>query len=160
MRETWHAHCLHRLTGAELLSGAPFTDAVGHGTYPVDIHSAEGTVLRYLDGREEVIKPGGEKTWQRWRSEDDPAPAYYQIPYRCLVPRHAQNVLVAGRLLDADREAFGGVRVMVNCNQMGEAAGTAAALAVRHHQIVAAVNIAELQSTLLAGGSIFPKAAT
>ena len=156
VRETWHAHCLHQLTGAELLSGAPFADAIGHGTYPVDIHSAEGTVLRYLDGREEVVKPGGEKVWQRWRSENDPAPAYYQIPYRCLVPRRAENLLVAGRLLDADCEAFGGVRVMVNCNQMGEAAGVAAVLAVRHNQTVSDIDISKLQAVLVAGGSLFP----
>lgn len=156
VRETWHAHCLHRLTGAELLSGTPFADAIGHGTYPVDIHSPSGTILRYLDGREEVVKPGGGTVWQRWRDEDAASPAYYQIPYRCLVPREAENLLVAGRLLDADREAFGGVRVMVNCNQMGEAAGTAAALALRHRQSVAEVNLPELQATLLAGGSLFP----
>ena len=158
VRETWHARCQHRLTGAELLSGAPFADAIGHGTYPVDIHSAAGTVLRYLDGREEVVKPGGGTIWQRWRSEDDPAPAFYQIPYRCLVPQLASNLLVAGRLIDADREGFGGVRVMVNCNQMGEAVGTAAALAVRHRLHVAEISIPELQATLVAGGSIFPRA--
>jgi hypothetical protein len=34
-------------------------------------------------------------------------------------------------MLDADREAYGALRVMVNCNQMGEAAGAAAAKAVK-----------------------------
>ena len=52
-------------------------------------------------------------------------PTFYQIPYRCLVPQGARNVLAAGRLVDADRGAYGAVRVMVNCNQTGEAAGVA-----------------------------------
>ena len=154
VRETWHAHCLHRLTGADLLGGAIFQDTIGYGTYPVDIHSAEGTVLRYLDGREEVVKPGGGKVRQRWRAEDADFPAYYQIPYRCLVPRSAANLLVAGRLLDADREAFGGVRVMVNCNQMGEAAGVAAALACNQSCPVGTLPSALLRTALVDGGSI------
>jgi hypothetical protein len=155
VRETWHAGCLHRLTGTELLGGAEFPDTIGYGTYPVDIHSAEGTVLRYLDGREEVVKPGGEKVWQRWCEEGENFAPYYQIPYRCLVPRDAANLLVAGRLIDADREAFGAVRVMVSCNQMGEAAGSAAAIAVRGDLEVASVDPVDLRAALIAGGSIF-----
>ena len=52
-------------------------------------------------------------------------PTFYQVPYRCLVPQGARNLLVAGRVLDADRGAYGAVRVMVNCNQTGQAAGVA-----------------------------------
>lgn len=158
VRETWHAHCLHQLKGPELLNGTRFPDAIAYGTYPVDIHSTEGTILRYLDGREEVVLRDGTIVWQRWRPEGNESVPYYQIPYRALVPKNAANLLIAGRLIDADREAFGAVRVMVNCNQMGEAAGVAAALAVRHGLLVASVDCAELRATLIAGGSIFPKA--
>lgn len=42
-------------------------------------------------------------------------------------PAGAKNLLVPGRALDCTREAYGALRVMVNCNQMGEAAGLAAA---------------------------------
>jgi hypothetical protein len=77
------------------------------------------------------------------------------VPYRSLVPRDAENVLVAGRVLDADREAFGGVRVMVNMNQTGEAAGVAAALAVKHGWDVAGVDVQALRRELANGGSIF-----
>lgn len=157
VRETWHADCLYRLTGTELLGGAEFPDSIGYGTYPVDIHSAEGTVLRYLDGREEVVKPGGGKVWQRWREEGENFAPYYQIPYRCLVPRDAANLLVAGRLIDADREAFGAVRVMVSCNQVGEAAGVAAALACNQSCPVGALTPTLLRSALVEGGSIFPR---
>jgi hypothetical protein len=156
VRETWHARCLHRLTGQELLGGTEFPDTVGYGTYPVDIHSAEGTILRYLDGREEVVRKDGGVVWQRWRAEGADFAPYYRIPYRSLVPEHAVNLLIAGRLIDADREAFGGIRVMVNCNQMGEAVGVAAALAIRHGQPVSAVDTVDLRAALVEGGSVFP----
>jgi FAD dependent oxidoreductase len=120
----------------------------------VDIHHAAGTILRYLDGREEHIARDGSRTHARWREPHAAAPPYYRIPYRSLVPREAANLLVAGRLIDADREAFGAVRVMVNCNQMGEAVGVAAALALRGSHQVAHVPAAALRAALVAGGSL------
>ena len=154
MRETWHARCRHRLTGNEILHGEPFADSIAQGTYPVDIHSAEGTILRYLDGREEVVAKDGSHAWHRWQPDNAPVPACYHIPYRTLLPLEADNLLVAGRLLDADREAFGGVRVMVNMNQTGEAAGVAAALAHRSSTGFPQVNPAHLRTTLNSGGSL------
>lgn len=154
VRETWHATCLHRLTGVELLRGEEFPDSIGQGTYPVDVHSPFGVVLRYLDGREESVSREGVKRWNRWRPESDPTPRCYHIPYRALVPRGAINLLVAGRLIDADREAFGAVRVMVNCNQMGEAVGVAATLAIRLGVSVAEVPIGLLRSGLTEGGAL------
>lgn len=154
VRETWHARCHHRLTGDEILRGQPFADSIAQGTYPVDIHSAEGTVLRYLDGREERVARDGTHTWHRWQPDNAPVPPCYHIPYRSLLPLEAENLLVAGRLLDADREAFGGVRVMVNMNQTGEAAGVAAALARRSGTGFPQVSISDLRATLNAGGSL------
>jgi hypothetical protein len=57
-------------------------------------------------------------------------------------------------MVDADRGAFGAVRVMVNCNQMGEAAGVASYLALQSDAAVADVDIRKLRQTLAAGGSI------
>ncbi len=128
IRETRKVNCLHRLTEEEILSGKSFPDAIANGTYPVDIHhsSGGGITWRYLDGREKYSPACGEPQLGRWRPEAGEPPAYYQIPYRSLVPRGADNILVAGRMIDTDRGAFGAVRVMVNTNQTGEAAGTAA----------------------------------
>jgi glycine/D-amino acid oxidase-like deaminating enzyme len=154
VRETWHARCRHELKAGELLGGEQFPDAIANGTYPVDVHAPEGTILRYLDGREEFVPPSGPKVWSRWRDESTPTPRCYHVPYRSLVPQDAENVLVAGRVLDADRDAFGGVRVMVNMNQTGEAAGVAAALALKKNLPVAEVNTSELRAALAAGGSI------
>jgi 2-polyprenyl-6-methoxyphenol hydroxylase-like FAD-dependent oxidoreductase len=154
VRETWHAHCLHPLTADELLRGEMFPDAIASGTYPVDVHSPEGTLLRYLDGTESFVGADGIQRMSRWRDESTPTPRCYHIPYRSLVPREAENVLVAGRVLDADREAFGGVRVMVNMNQTGEAAGVASALALRSGVNVAQVEAGVLRAELAAGGSL------
>jgi len=154
VRQTWQVQGEHRLTGAELLRGEVFPDTIGHGTYPMDIHHPGGTLLRYLDGREEIVNPDGSKHWNRWRAEGTPSPACYHLPYRSLQPREADNLLVAGRLLDADREAFGGVRVMVNMNQTGEAVGVAAALALQAGSTIGAVDPVVLRAALNAGGSL------
>ena len=154
VRESWHTRCLHQLTGAELLNGVRFPDAIANGIYPVDIHHPDGTLLRYLDGREEVIGKSDAHRWSRWRDESHPVPPCYHVPYRCLVPVGSQNVLVAGRCLDADRDGFAGVRVMVNMNQTGEAAGVAAWLAIHSGHCVAEIDPAGLRGELARGGSI------
>ncbi len=153
VRETWHARCEHRLTGPELLNGENFFDAIAQGTYPVDIHHSEGTLLRFLDGREEKIAKDGTTIHTHWR-DAALSPSCYRVPYRTLLPLGSANVLVAGRVLDADREAFAGVRVMVNMNQTGEAAGVAAALAVKNGLAVSQVDTGKLRETLNAGGSL------
>ncbi len=153
IRETWHAKCLHKLTGEELLYGASFPDAIARGTYPVDIHSEEGVVLRYLDGRESQAQRDGSVVKRRWRPEGEETPRYYQIPFRSLVPVGADNLLVAGRIIDADREAFGAVRVMVTTNQMGEAAGVAAALSLQKDVSPAKLPPEELRRAMMESGS-------
>ena len=136
IRESRHATCLYRVTGEDVLSGREFPDVIAKGTYRIDIHEGKGITFRYLDGREEkmVQNPADgsiEVKHGRWRPEGGKTPKCYQIPYRAIVPKGAENVLCAGRMLDAARDAYGALRVMVNCNQMGEAAGRAAAKAVR-----------------------------
>ncbi|MEK6795190.1 MAG: FAD-dependent oxidoreductase [Spirochaetota bacterium] len=154
VRETWHAVCRHRMTQDELLYGKRFDDAIGNGTYPVDIHHPGGTSLLYLDGREEVVLPMGGVTWKRWRDESEATPAYFQIPLGCLVPEGAENILVAGRLMDADRGAYGALRVQVNCNQTGEAAGVAAWQALDSDVSVTGIDAGKVRSLLAKGGSI------
>jgi 2-polyprenyl-6-methoxyphenol hydroxylase-like FAD-dependent oxidoreductase len=154
VRETWHACCRHRLTSSDLLGGHAFPDAIARGTYPVDVHSPKGTLLRHLDGKEQFVQRDGSVVVRRWREEGASGPAFYEIPYRSLVPESAENLLIAGRLLDADREAFGGVRVMVNMNQTGEAAGVAACLALQSGTGAAGVSATALQAAMKEGGSL------
>lgn len=133
VRETRHASAHHRLTESEVLHGVRFDDAIANGSYRVDVHHSDrpGLTFRYLDGTERYARPGAETVETRWRPESDENPTFYQIPYRSLVPEGARNVLAAGRLIDADPGAYGAIRVMVNCNQTGQAAGAAAVLAIR-----------------------------
>ena len=56
------------------------------------------------------------------------------IPYRCLTPKRLKNILVAGRSISCDRAIQGSIRAMPTCLSTGEAAGTAAALAVKTMQ--------------------------
>ena len=156
IRETRHAECLHTLTEREVLEGTRFPDAIANGSYRVDVHHHDrpGLTFRYLDGTEEVLEEDGRMRKGRWRSSAPADPTFYQIPYRSLVPRGSLNVLVAGRLLDADPGAYGAVRVMVNCNQTGEAAGVAVYLALRQGVEVGQVDPARLRELLAQGGSV------
>jgi hypothetical protein len=154
IRETCHARCLYTLTEQEVLDGVPAADAIAYGSYRVDIHpQGGGIVFRYLNGRESRQDEAQQWHEGRWREQRSVDPTFYQIPYRCLVPRDLDNVLVAGRCLDADQGAYGAVRVMMVCNQLGEAAGTAAALALRQQTSMAAVDTAELRRTLATHGA-------
>jgi len=156
IRETRHACCLHTLTEEELLTGVRFEDAIANGTYRVDIHHSdkEGITFRYLDGREEYVIPGKPMVRGRWLEDGKDHASFYQIPFRSLVPKGSENVLIAGRLMDADRGAYGAVRVMVNCNQTGEAAGVACFLALENSLPVAEVPVVSVRDTLKGGGSV------
>ena len=156
IRETRHARCLHRVTEREVLDGVRFPDAIANGSYRVDVHHSDkpGLTFRYLDGREVYVVPGKPAVHSRWRDEVDESPTFYQVPYRSLVPRGSENVLVAGRLMDADRGAYGAVRVMVNCNQTGEAAGTAAYLALDSGVPISEIDTDRLRNTLSRNGAI------
>jgi len=100
------------LTGADVLSYKKFPDAICRSNYPVDIHGA-------LDEYADVKRPDLPEE-QR----------FYEIPYRCLAPKGAENLLVAGRCLSADFVAQSSPRVQPSCRAMGEAAGIAAALSL------------------------------
>lgn len=156
-RESRRIEGMYRLTGDDVLYGKRFDDAIANGSYRVDIHHSDGPgiTFRYLDGTEVMIPGRGkEKQIRRWRKESADSPSFYQVPYRCLVPRGSDNVLAAGRILDADKIAFSAVRVMINMNQTGEAAGVAAWLALDSGISVAAVDTDLLRKTLSDGGSM------
>ena len=78
--------------------------------------------------------------------------AYYTIPFRSLVPRQIRNLMFAGRIICADPVAFASVRGMPQCMAMGQATGTAAALALRDGVKVQEVSHAELVADLTLQG--------
>jgi len=80
--------------------------------------------------------------------EDD----WAELPYRSLLPAKTQNLLVAGRCLSADREVQGQLRIMGYCFMMGQAAGTATALAAAGEKLLADIDIGTLQEYLRKDG--------
>ena len=77
------------------------------------------------------------------------------IPYRTLYSRNIENLFMAGRNHSASQLAIAGTRVMRPCAAMGQAAGTAAAIAIKHHTTPRKVykqHIKELQETLIKDG--------
>ena len=108
IRETRSFAANYRLTEEDVLQCRRFPDAIANGTYPVDVHDPK-------TGRFKFKQPQGD---------------FYQIPLSTMVNDKTPNIVLAGRVISTDRGAFGGIRVMVNLNQTGEAAGVAAALAV------------------------------
>ncbi len=157
LRETRHIHCKYQLKDDDILYGKRFDDAIANGSYRIDVHHQDkpGITLKYLDGRMEYSRPGAPRESGRWREKTAVNPTFYQIPFRTLIPQGPYgNLIIAGRMLDAAKEAFSAVRVMVNMNQTGEAAGVAACLAINNHQSIEHVNPQNLRSELKKGGSI------
>lgn len=127
IRETWHVKGEYVLTVDDLLNGVSFDDTIALGAYPVDIHSSS-------NGGGEFIPLRG----TRW----------YHIPYRSLLPKEVENLLVAGRPISATHEAAAAIRVMPIAMATGEAAGTAAALAIRQSKSLRELSSKDLQEQL------------
>ncbi len=83
-----------------------------------------------------------------------PAGDWYGIPYGCLTVRGFDNLLVAGRNLSAEHVAQSSARVAATCMAMGEAAGTAAALAATTGCRAREVDVAGLRATLANAGAL------
>ncbi len=81
-----------------------------------------------------------------------PAPSPFGIPYRCLYSKNIANLMFAGRNISCTHTAMSSCRVMGTCAILGQAMGTAAALAIRHETSPRGVyesHIAELKQTLM-----------
>jgi len=126
LRESRHIKAKYRVTEEDILLGRRFGDCAAKGSYRVDIHEGAGITFKYLDGHEDrmVVDADGKVSWKRgqWRKDAGERPTWYEMPLRALIPEKAENLVCAGRMVDCERGAFGALRVMVNCNQMGEAA--------------------------------------
>ncbi len=120
------------LTGEDLKNCTMFADSIALGNYDIDIHNpaGSGTSHYYFEGTD-----------------------HYSIPYRSLVPQRCDNLLVAGRCISVTHEAQASIRIMPIVCCLGEAAGVAAALAVKQSVAPADVNTDELRSLLTAAGA-------
>ena len=156
-RETQRVSAAYQLTENDVLSGEKFDDAIANGSYRVDIHHSDGPgiTFRYLDGTEVVVPERGVAAIKgRWRDPLPVDPTFYQIPWRCLLQEDIPNLALCGRMLDADKAAFSAVRVMVNMNQTGEAAGVASALAFHNNQSIHELDPRLIRKKLAEGGSM------
>ena len=76
------------------------------------------------------------------------------VPYGCLVSGSVKGLMFSGRTISVDSQAFGLTRIMGTCMAVGEAAGTAAAIAHRQGTSPDAVNVAQLRRALAEAGAI------
>jgi hypothetical protein len=118
--------------------GKRFDDAVCKGASFGTIHTPDGRDVIPIN-----LEPG----------------TLYDIPYRCLVPKKVDNLLVAGRCISVTHEALGSVRVSAVCMAVGQAAGTAAALAVKNKVTPRKLDVKQLQKVLIEQGVLleYPK---
>ena len=136
-----------------------YDNAVLKGSYRIDIHHCHdnGITFKYLDGKKVTQYGKGNKTVEGdWREEEGLAAdyaRYYQVPFAILVQNQIANLIPVGRMLHADEGAFGALRVMVNLNQLGEAAGVAAYLSLHENKAVFALSGDDVQTVLRRGGS-------
>ena len=158
IRETNHYDTITKACGWDMLNGVRYDDAILNGTYRIDIHDEDGGVkFYYLDGKTVYMK-GIERNYiyGNWRDEKgitSPAAKYYQIPFSVLVQKNYKNIIAAGRMINADKMAFGALRVMVNLNQLGEAAGVASYLALNKGCAIYNLCGKEVHQKLKDGGS-------
>lgn len=122
----------YTLTQDDIISLKRFEDSVAVCNYDIDIHSPDGSGTSHY-----YFKNGD----------------YYTIPYRCLVPRSSNNLLVAGRCVSATHEAQASLRIMPTCVTLGQACGVACAIAHNTHTGVREIDIRELQDTLVQNGA-------
>jgi hypothetical protein len=133
VRETRRVMGDYRLTRDDVLTARQFGDQIALCGAPIeDHHGGADTAWSYL--------PDGQCVG---------------IPYRTLIAQRAENVLVAGRCFSATHDAHASVRSMAQCMAMGQAAGTAAAIAVQRGELPRdVVPASALRDALRSAGAI------
>lgn len=133
IRESRKLRGVYILTQEDLKAECRFPDSIAAGNYDIDIHNPAGS------GTSHYYFPKG---------------AYYTIPYRSLLPREYTNLLVAGRCISATHEAQASIRIMPICACLGQAAGAAAAQAIKSGTNAHTVDVSAVQEKLRALGAM------
>ncbi len=129
---------------SDIRSGGKFEDEVAFGGWPMDDHNPYGMRKNGKSDLPSVMIP-----------VDD----IYGIPLRCLYSKNIENLMFAGRNISVTHVALSSTRVMATCSLLGQAAGAAAALAVRYNEsirTVASNRFGEVQKLLLDDGVFLP----
>jgi hypothetical protein len=131
IRETRRIDGLYALQVDDVVQGRRFDDVIARSGYPIDIHD-----------------PSGKGVTAAWVQGD----GAYDIPYRCLLPQKITNLLAGGRCISTTHEALATTRLTPSCMATGQAAGTAAGIAVQQGVSPAEVPVDALQVELLKAG--------
>ncbi len=139
VRETRHVTGLYRMTVGDILTGRSFWDRIAVASYPIDLHP-------YVPGQMNPFKA---------------VRRIYSIPLRILVARGVDRLMVVGKPVSASYAAAGSLRMIPTGMSMGEAAGEAAAMAIRTGTTPArmAANralVTQLQQRLVTVGAYLP----
>ena len=128
------------LTKEAFFAKEPFFDEIGRYSYPVDIHpmTADAKGMADFEKSIQLKHACGES---------------YSIPYGAIVAKDADNLLVAGRHIGADRAMQASVRVIPGAYITGQAAGIAAALCTKNGVSTHSLDVQELQATLKKAGA-------
>jgi hypothetical protein len=133
IRETRRIVGEYQLTQDDVLDCADFSDSIGVNGWPVEAHVA---------GDVDIIFPRG----------DNPR-GFNQLPFRMIMPKAVDNLYVAGRCASMTHGGQSAARVSGPCFAMGQAAGTAADLALKDGTGCRAVDYGQLRDRLLADGA-------
>ncbi|MBE5783854.1 MAG: FAD-dependent oxidoreductase [Clostridiales bacterium] len=133
IRESRHIQGDYRLTADDLISAKVPEDSILLAANSVDVHGRFGPTSN------EYTPIEGD---------------YYGVPYRSLIAKGVDQLLLAGRCVSADSTAAGAIRVMPPCMGMGQAAGTAAALAIQNQCTVRELD-AQLLRRVLKENSVY-----
>ncbi|MBQ7799253.1 MAG: FAD-dependent oxidoreductase [Oscillospiraceae bacterium] len=117
IRESRRIVCEYMLSADDFYKNEAFSDEIGRYSYPIDIHP----MTPDKNGMQDFVKAVS------MRHEDGQS---YSIPYRSLIPKKVENLLVAGRCIGADRAMQASLRVIPCCYITGQAAGCAAAVCI------------------------------
>ena len=133
VRETRHFRGMYTLTQEDILEARSFPDwVVRNAHFNFDVHNITGSGLDPTGSQANFTQQRG-----------------YDIPYGCLVPEHLDGLLLSGRNISGTHMAHSNYRVMPICAALGEASGTAAALAVHKGVKPRDVPVEEIQERLL-----------
>lgn len=144
VRDSRRIMCEYKVTGSDLVDARRFPDAVMRGSHAFDAHHPTEPghikhIVRKNDKGEDekfYVIPG---TWR-------------EIPYRAIVPLKIDNMLVAGRNFSSDFMGQSGNRLVMECFNMGQAAGTAAALSIKDNVAPRKLDVQKLRKRLIEMG--------
>ncbi|WP_068085619.1 FAD-dependent oxidoreductase [Polycladidibacter stylochi] len=123
----------HIVTLDEFMAATDYEDSICNAFNYIDLHNEDNGCDEIFHESEELIP---------------------KVPFRALIPKGTNRLLVAGRILSADRKSLAGIRAQCTCMAMGQAVGAAAALAVKQGKYSRDVAIADILALTIENGAV------